>query len=70
MNKKEILKRTYDVGLYSMLRDELQASGGSEVSTYHSSDCEGHRRLERDAVQTGGNFTVVRWVSTPYILLG
>jgi hypothetical protein len=70
MNKKEILKRTYDVGLYSMLRDELKASGRSEVSNYHRGDCEGHRYLGRDAVQTGGNFTVVRWVSTPCILLG
>ena len=60
----------HDVGLYIMLRDELKVSGRSAVSTYHSGDCEGHRHLGRDAVQTGENFTVVRWVSTPCILLG
>jgi len=61
---------TYDVGLYSMLRDELKAFGKSEVSAYHSGGCEGHRPLGRDAVQTGGKFTVVRWESILCILLG
>jgi hypothetical protein len=70
MNKKEILNKTYDVWLYSMSRDKLKASGISEVSAYHSGGREGHRLLRRDAVHTGGNFTVLRWVSTPCILLG
>lgn len=69
MNQNEILNKTYDVWLYSMLRDELKASGRPEVSAYHSGSCKGHRNLGRDAVQTGGNFTVVRWVLTPYIWL-
>jgi hypothetical protein len=61
---------TYDVGLYSMLRDELKASGRLEVLAYHSVGCEGHRPLGSNAMEIGGNFTVVRWVSTPCILLG
>ena len=61
---------TYDVGLYSMLRDELKAFGRLEVSAYPSVGCEGHRPLGRNAMQIGVNFTVVSWVSTPCILLG
>jgi len=56
---------TYDVGLWSTLRDELKASGRSEVAAYHSGGCEGN-----DPVQTGRKFTIVRWVSVLCILLG
>jgi hypothetical protein len=56
---------TYDVGLWSTLRDELKASGRSEVAAYHCGGCEGN-----DPVQTGRKFIIVRWVSVLCILLG
>jgi len=70
MLRDELKASGMTYGCTVMLRDELNASGRLEVSAYHIGGCEGHRPLGRDAVQTGENFTVVRWVSTPCILLG